>query len=155
MRSSDLKSIIDGLRDQIASRFGVEGVGAIATLSQALERFEDRPIDEFSAQLAALKPKKSAKRSPKKSSERPGDLVEKYTERLRGAIGDSKLLAEVMTQIRADKHVLKAEALAIAQGVGVRATSKTTKVLALSQIEGLSAQSERDRITAERIRKGA
>ncbi len=154
MSTAMLRSALDGLRLN-ASPADTALVDALAEL---FDRFFESEPDELVAALAKLKPKKkkaAKKPAAKKQVGAATAVVELYATQLRSVLGNIAATADVMKKIRADKAVKKNEAIAIAQAIGVGATSKTSKVQALIQIEGRSHQLERDSVTAERIRRGA
>lgn len=156
MNISDLKPLINDLRSSPRWQAIPEGQAIADAMARLFDRFGDGATEELVKALDGLKPKKKpTKRSSGKPSAPPAAIVGTYVAQLRNAQGDPAATGEVMKRLRADKAVKKGEAVAIAEGVGIRTTSKTTKVQALTQIEGQSHQLERDRVTAERIRRGA
>ena len=148
----DLKLLIEDLKQRVDE----DGALVVAAISNLCDRFADRSAQELAKALDDLKPKKKAapKRAPKTALP-PTEIVETYIGQLRSALGDLGATAEVMKRLKADKAVKKGDAIAIAAGLGIRTTSKTPKAQAFTQIEGFSHQLERDRVTAERIRRGA
>lgn len=156
MSISDLRLLFEGFRSNARLRAGSDEFAVVDAIYRLIDRYADGESVELVKALDALKPKKKKTvTAGAKASMPPSDLVTTYVTQLRSAFGDVATAGDVMKRIRADKAVKKAEAVAIAQGVGVRATSKTPKAQALTQIEALYHQAERDRLTAERIRRGA
>ncbi|NOT41575.1 MAG: hypothetical protein HOP13_13880 [Alphaproteobacteria bacterium] len=154
MSIANLRLAVDEIRRQASP----PDVAIVDALVETLDRFSESEPNELVAALAKLKPKKkkvAKKASTKKPEVVATALIESYATQLRAVLGDIAGTTDVMKKIRADKAVKKNEAIALAQAVGIGATSKTTKVQALIQIEGMSHQLERDSVTAERIRKGA
>ncbi|NOT40315.1 MAG: hypothetical protein HOP13_07470 [Alphaproteobacteria bacterium] len=155
MSISDLRPLFDGFRHGARLRAGSDESVVVDAMARLIDRFVDGESGELVKALDGLKPKRKKGSAAAKASAPPSDLVTTYIAQLRSAFGDIAAASEVMKRMRGDKAVKKAEAVAIAQGVGVRATSKTPKAQALTQIEGLYYQAERDRLAAERIRRGA
>jgi hypothetical protein len=152
MRASELGPLILSLERRAADEFGADGERVIKAIVAALDRFDEETTDAFLSRLNAVKPPSARKKA---ATFPQNNVVEQYIDQLRSAFGDTRSTAEIMRRLRSDKAVLKPEAIAIAKALGVPANSKTPKGQAFSQIEGLSAQRERDIFTADRIRKGA
>ncbi|MBT9446949.1 MAG: hypothetical protein IV086_14710 [Hyphomonadaceae bacterium] len=125
----------------------------IDTLCEAVNRFEYRPSIEFVTKAGALKPSKAKKSKPAESP--PSETVEGYVVALQEPSNDNHAAVEIVAQIRADSSIKKAEALRIAQALGLHVNSKTTKNSALEQILGVAAKRDADRALNEKIRKGA
>lgn len=154
MSITNLRLAVDDLRRQASP----PDVAIVDALVETLDRFSESEPNELVAALAKLKPKKkkaARKASAKKTAVMATAVIESYATQLRSVLGDIPGTTDIMKKIRADKAVKKNEAIAIAQAVGIGATAKTTKAQALTQIEGMSHQLERDSVTAERIRRGA
>lgn len=152
MPASALGLIVRECRSRAVNRLGSEGAAAIDAIVSALDRFADRPPEEFVERLAAVKPRRA--RTANGTAVDKG-VVDSYVTQLSRRTGDHAATLEIMARIRADRAVKKAEAVAIAKAVGARTSSKTQKAQALDLIEGASSARARDKQLAEQIRKGA
>ncbi len=152
MPASVLGSIIRECRSRASNRLGSEGAAAMDAILAALDRFADRPPQEFVERLAAIRPRRArAANGPAVD----GVVVDRYVAQLSKRTGDHAATLEIMARIRTDGAVKKPEAVAIAKAVGAHTNSKTGKAQALDQIEGASSARVRDKQLAEQIRKGA
>ncbi len=145
----DLRLIIGASRGHAVSRFGAEGAEVIDALCDVLEAYGDTAVSGVINKL-----KKPATR--RKASAKPLDdvQVDKFVRELRAAASSPAATGAILARL-APRSIPKPEVLAIAKMLGLKVTSKTSKPQVLAQMSAVALQNERDRLVAERIRKGA
>lgn len=158
MKPVDLVAPLKALK----AALGDDSAVAMDAIIDVVTRFGDADAEDLASKLGKLKPaaRRAAKGTKKPSSTKKAealtpDMVDAYTARLLAAKDDAAGTVEVLSELRPTGVVTPAQLRQIAKSLGISATSKTTKAVLFTSIEGAASQAARDRGTAQNIREGA